>query len=221
MRRRGPCLTDTHKKRRVEFCKRMLRDFKERRNENKIIFSDECMLDDNDYGKQWQWCRGKEVPSNMRMDPGPHSVLVWCAIGVNFRTIVVLPRQLLNAESYQKKILNRNVVQLLAAECRRGSVFQQDNARPHCRSALYLGKRGVKVLDWPARSPDLSPVETIWSWLRREVAATAPFGEAEVESATIAAFNGLPRSRIDKLVQSFPGRCRQCVKERGATIKPK
>ena len=135
-----------------------------------IIFSDECMLDDNDYGKQWQWCRGKEVPSNMRMDPGPHSVLVWCAIGVNFRTIVVLPRQLLNAESYQKKILNRNVVQLLAAECRRGSVFQQDNARPHCRSALYLGKRGVKVLDWPARSPDLSPVETIWSWLRREVA---------------------------------------------------
>jgi len=46
-------------------------------------------------------------------------------------------------------------------------IFQQDNARPH--SAIYtrqvLAEKNIVTLEWPSRSPDLSPFEYVWDIL--------------------------------------------------------
>ncbi len=41
--------------------------------------------------------------------------------------------------------------------------FQQDNAKPHtaANSTAWLYSRRVRVLNWPACSPDISPIENI------------------------------------------------------------
>ncbi len=45
----------------------------------------------------------------------------------------------------------------------RRRVFQQDNAKPHTAAIItaWLRSRRVWVVNWPAYSPDLSPIENI------------------------------------------------------------
>ena len=46
-------------------------------------------------------------------------------------------------------------------------IFQHDNARPHTQNILHI--HNVNVLQWPARSLDLSPIEHLWDHLGRQV----------------------------------------------------
>ncbi|GFW57026.1 transposable element Tc1 transposase [Trichonephila clavipes] len=46
-----------------------------------------------------------------------------------------------------------------------GAIFQQDNARPHTARVAQDFLRHFQTLPWPARSPDLSPVEYVNLWV--------------------------------------------------------
>ena len=50
-------------------------------------------------------------------------------------------------------------------------LFQQDNAAIHTSSMStdFFGEQGVNVMDWPARSPDLNPIEIVWAIMSRGV----------------------------------------------------
>ncbi|GFV40436.1 DDE_3 domain-containing protein [Trichonephila clavipes] len=50
-----------------------------------------------------------------------------------------------------------------------GAIFQPDNARPHTARVAQDFLHHFQTLPWPARSPDLSPVEHVWDQLKRLV----------------------------------------------------
>ncbi|GFX46928.1 HTH_Tnp_Tc3_2 domain-containing protein [Trichonephila clavipes] len=52
---------------------------------------------------------------------------------------------------------------------RPGAIFQQDIARPHIARVAQDFLRHFQTLPWPARSPDLSPVEHVWDQLKRQM----------------------------------------------------
>ncbi len=55
-------------------------------------------------------------------------------------------------------------------------IFQQDLAPVHTAKCtkIWLNDHGVGVLDWPANSPDLNPIENIWGIVKRKMRDTRP-----------------------------------------------
>ncbi len=51
--------------------------------------------------------------------------------------------------------------------------FQQDLA-PADTAKSWLNDHGVGVLDWPAYSPDLNPIENLWAIVKRKMRNKRP-----------------------------------------------
>ncbi len=64
---------------------------------------------------------------------------------------------------------------------RRHWVWQQDNAPVHTAKIvrdLFKAER-VKTIEWPARSPDLSPIENVWKVLQDKVYESGQFHDKQ------------------------------------------
>ncbi len=50
-------------------------------------------------------------------------------------------------------------------------IFQQDLAPAHTARSTksWLNDHGVGVLDWPANSPDLNPIENLWGIVKKKM----------------------------------------------------
>ena len=69
----------------------------------------------------------------------------------------------LNSQRYISEVLEPVVLPYLQGLPT--AIFQQDNARPHVARIVqrFFVNRQIELLPWPARSPDLSPIENMWS----------------------------------------------------------
>ncbi|GFW32665.1 HTH_Tnp_Tc3_2 domain-containing protein [Trichonephila clavipes] len=83
-------------------------------------------------------------------------VTVWGAISWDTRSSLVV---LQGFRRYVDDILTPIVLPMLSSHP--GAIYQQDNAR-YC-ATLPTMSSGYDVLPWPARSPDLSPIEHVWT----------------------------------------------------------
>ncbi|GFU98895.1 transposable element Tc1 transposase [Trichonephila clavipes] len=92
--------------------------------------------------------------------------MVWGAIAYNTRSRLVLIRGTMTVQWYVHDILQPHVLPLM--QQLPGAIFQQVNARPHTAKVSQDCFRTFTTLPWPARSPDLSPIEHIWDHLGRQ-----------------------------------------------------
>ncbi|GFW78452.1 transposable element Tcb2 transposase [Trichonephila clavipes] len=102
-------------------------------------------------------------------------VMVWGVIAYNTRSPQVLICGTMTAQWYVLDILQPHVLPLM--QWLPGAIFQQDNARPHMARMSQDCLRTVTTLSWPARSPDLSPIEHIWDHLGRQVGHSTSLNE--------------------------------------------
>ncbi|GFS89470.1 transposable element Tc1 transposase [Trichonephila clavipes] len=56
------------------------------------------------------------------------------------------------------------------------AIFQQDNARPHVARVVqrFFINNEIELLPWPPRSPDLSPIENMWSMIAQRLTQITP-----------------------------------------------
>ena len=88
--------------------------------------------------------------------------------------------------------------------------FQHDNARPHTarHTQNILRIHNVNVLQWPARSPDISPTEHLWDHLGRQVRERHDVNNIrDLERALQAEWVKIPLQGIRKLICSMRRRC--------------
>ena len=107
---------------------------------------------------------------------GGANVIVWGGIAYGEQTqLVVLnfpdngPERGLTARHYIDQVLWPHVVPFFTQHPR--YLFQQDNARAHSAvlTQNFLQANEIHVLDWPALSPDLAPIEHLWDELGRHI----------------------------------------------------
>ncbi len=71
-------------------------------------------------------------------------------------------------------------------------IFQQDLAPAQTAKGTksWFNDHGVTVLDWPANSPDLNPIENLWGIVKRKMRDTRP-NNADDLKATIKEYKCL------------------------------
>ena len=102
------------------------------------------------------------------------SVMVWGAIGYNMRYRLLLIESNMNTNRYIREVLQPEVLPLLQATPH--AIFHQDNGRPHVARTVqaFFQRRRVSLLPWPARSPDMSPIEHVWHMVGGRLSRQGP-----------------------------------------------
>ncbi|GFS60725.1 transposable element Tcb2 transposase [Trichonephila clavipes] len=76
-----------------------------------------------------------------------------------------------------------------------------------------LDSEGIQRLVWPARSPDLNPIENVWDALGRQVAGRnyPPTNKNTLIHALTEEWDKLPQQLLDNVVQSMVRRVECCI----------
>ncbi len=92
-------------------------------------------------------------------------------------------------------------------------VFQQDNAKPHTAAVTraWLCSRRVRVLNWLACNPDISPRGNIWRIVMKNTSKTTTNSSAA--GNLYQARMGPPK--LQKLITLMPRRLQIVLKKRG------
>lgn len=99
--------------------------------------------------------------------------------------------------------------------------FQHDNDPKHTSRVVteWLQSNEVRVLKWPAQSPDLNPIENLWEIVDRKI-RTQNYTRKEVLSeAVIREWQNISKETIDSLIGSMHRRCEAVIKNKGYPTK--
>jgi len=107
-------------------------------------------------------------------------------------------------------------------------VFMQDGAPGHSAAATLedLLERGIQPIFWPAYSPDLNPIETVWNKMKDYIAAQYPDLEAGRQYSYDAlrdivqeAWDSISIELLNELIDSMPARCQAVIDANGGYTK--
>ncbi len=139
-----------------------------------------------------------------------------------------LPRHLLvfSEVHSQRRYLPGNFRALYASFCWQlygdaDFIFQQDLAPAHTAKGTksWFNDHGVTVLDWPANSPDLNPIENLWGIVKRKMRDTRPNNADDLKATVKETWASIPPQQCHKLITSMPRRIEAVIKAKGAPTK--
>ncbi len=93
-------------------------------------------------------------------------------------------------------------------------IFQQDLAPVHTAKGTksWFNDHGVTVLDWPANSPDLNPIENLWGIVKRKMRDTRPNNADELKATVKETWASIPNQQCHKLITSMPRQIEAVIK---------
>ncbi|GFT51439.1 transposable element Tcb2 transposase [Trichonephila clavipes] len=148
-------------------------------------------------------------------------ILVWAGISLGGHTdLHVFHGGTVTGLRYRDETLDP-YVRPYAAAIGNDFILMDDNARPHRARIVeeYLEDHGLERMEWPARSPDLNPIEHLWDYLGRGCCFKSSSRSLhELKQGLLCVWSSLPIPVSDNLINSMGNRCRQCIQVRGGHI---
>jgi transposase/predicted transcriptional regulator len=204
-----PMLTEVQKTKRLTWCKK-----NSKRRWEKVIFSDETSIElDRCKTRRWH-------PKGKRPKVGKtkfsRKIMFWSAIGANCKAPLIVLKGTVNTDKYIE-LLESHFLPWFRENCPATHTFQQDNAPAHKskRSIAFINDQNLKLLDWPANSPDLNPIENIWSVLKNAVEKRSPKTLEELERAAIEEWDKIDQQTIRKTIKTMNRRIDQVLERKG------
>ena len=222
-----PLLSPQHIKARYEFaCK-----YQHWTEEDwfRVVFSDETKINRlGSDGRVWVWKRPGSALTQQHVSGtvkfGGGSLMIWgcmTAHGVGYmcqiegRMDAALYTEIL--DDYIFKTVDHYEMD------RERFVFQQDNDPKHTSKLAkdWFQDNGVELLDWPAQSPDLNPIEHLWFHLKRRLGAyqDALKSMLELWERVQEEWEKIPKETCLELIRSMPRRVAAVLKAKGGYTK--
>lgn len=212
-----PQLKPVHKRARLQFAER----YRFWTHEwEKIIFSDEKKFNlDGPDGKMMNWRdTRRERQTCYARNFGGGTVMVWAAFGVRGKSSICFISTNMNSEMYIE-LLDSVLVDFGEGFWGNDWIFQQDNASIHIsgKTKSFLQSRNIEYLDWPARSPDLNPIENLWGLLSNNVYKNGRQFETakDLKKAIQEEWSKIDESTLQNLILSMPRRLNEVIANRG------
>lgn len=221
---RKPLISTVNKKKRLNFVKQYID--KDSPFWDSILWSDESKFElFGSKKRQRVWRKKGEglLDQNLKktVKHGGGSIMVWGCFAANGVGELVLVEGIMTGASYVELV--RNNVQKSARKLHLGRrfVFQQDNDPKHTSKIAkeYFKKSKINVLDWPPQSPDLNPIEILWSILEAKIPKHQRRNKTEFFVALKEAWESIDIDTTSKLVRSLPRRLAAVRKNKGGATK--
>lgn len=101
----------------------------------------------------------------------PQKIMVWGAISVHGTSRIHIVEGMMNQTKYIQVLRTRLLPQVKEWYDNKPWIFQQDSAPCHTARSVktWCSENDVKLLPWAGNSPDMNPIESLWSILKDEI----------------------------------------------------
>ena len=185
-----------------------------------VVFSDEKKWNcDGPDVLRYQWeDRRSAAQPNVRRHSGGGSIMVWAAFCGTSKSALKFLSGKVDSARYIAT-LHTHLQPFIDVTTH---TFQQDNAPCHSsrQTKEWLEANNIKVMAWPAYSPDMNPIENLWGLMTQHVyAGGRQFDNVEeLRTAVSAAWDAVTPEQLNALVQSMQRRCVKVLQYQGAYI---
>ena len=190
---------------------------------SRVFFSDETHFYLGHHGRIHVQCPigASHEQEYIQQEPQLHGkISLWGCISAEGLGHAELYVGSLNAVKYSA-ILRHNLIPTFRQFFPDGPwLFQQDNVRFHTTPDLitYLHERGITFLEWPAWSPDLSPIENLWNDMKRRVYNRLPQTMEQMEQFIREEWEATDLTFISRICRSMPDRLQLLLDNQGHKI---
>lgn len=224
--RKKPYLSKTHKQKRLAYAKRLLAELPREQDWKDVLFTDEASVQLNgSTGMVKVWRKPHEafdekctVPThkNVRL-----SLMVWSSISASGVGIMHFCERTVNGD-YYRNVLKKEIPTTRALlGLPTPTPFVQDGAPAHTAALTKECLRELELMDFlhPPQSPDLNPIESLWSIMKAELHKRPASSLSDLKDKLKQIWYSIDSEVVEKCCLSMPKRLAEVVEANGGNTR--